>query len=156
MREFLQKHGIYVAVGALVLAGLVYYGMAGRAGRVPTRAFFFDEESGEELARPNTDVPPLMGKSGKETVVETFKYSCDGGKTSVVAYYYKFTPEMKRKLESTPMNERGTVDGTGGELKVRLSRRWRREWVPMRSEQGQQIITNINCPPGKDVSRVFP
>jgi hypothetical protein len=94
-----------------------------------------------------------LGKSNRETVVEVCKFSCDGGKTGKIAYYFKFTPEMKKKLETASVADRGNIDQTVGELVRAPSAR--SKWLPFRSDEGGQITT-ISCPEGHDIQWYFP
>src|SRR5277367_7123428 len=78
MQTFLSKYGVYVAAVALVFVGVIYYLSINRrpvARAAPKNAFFVDEETGAESVRPVSDVPPLPGASGKETLVGEYKYS---------------------------------------------------------------------------------
>src|SRR5580704_8056215 len=100
MREFINKHGTVIGAALLVAAALVIYFFYLRKGSGPTNlAYYIDEETGEESIHPRTDLPPLIGKSGRPTVVEEFKFTCDGGSTVKVAYYFKFTDSAKKRFD---------------------------------------------------------
>src|SRR4051812_265814 len=99
----LKKFGLAIVVALLVLAGLSYWF---RSGRPPAplsqgnKAFFVDEESGDESVGDINAIPPLAGKSGKLTVVRVVKYTCDGGKTKKALFYAKYPEEVQAELNS--------------------------------------------------------
>jgi hypothetical protein len=155
MRQGVQKSGVWVAVALLAGAGFVAYRYAHSSGyHPPTSAYFVDEETGEELVRPATDIPPLMGKSGKPTVVREFKYSVDGGKTSKVAYYFKYSDSMKEKLEAAiAAGKGGDLDGNPGEW-VR-SPAPQSKWALLGTPEAQ-AISHVDLPPNADIVIVTP
>jgi hypothetical protein len=101
MREFMNKHGTAVAILAIALAAASwwFFGVRVKAPNL-THAFFIDEETGEEMVMPLDEYPPRVNKStGKATLVQEVKYTCDGGKTTKVAYYMKYSEGTKQQLE---------------------------------------------------------
>jgi len=156
MQAFLSKYGVYVAAMAIVLAGVIYYLSANRGpgiGAAPRSAFFVDEETAAESVRPISDVPPLPGASGKDTLVGEYKYSVDGGKTAKVGYYYKYMPDMKKKMEATPAGQAPAFDPAQGEL-VRSPERGSR-WVRFDSDEGQALV-GVHAPAGQTLLVVNP
>ena len=100
MPELRGSAGIGIAAVLLIAAGGIFYYFGGHRGyHAINSSYFVDEETGEESVHPLTDIPPLIGKSGKSTLVREVKYSLDGGKTVKVAYYLKFNDATKKKLE---------------------------------------------------------
>src|SRR4051812_22006855 len=98
MRKFVNEHGTVIGVVAIILAigiGFLAYGRSRKT--IGINGYFVDEETGEELIMPRTSYPPLVGKGGKPTVVGVFKFSCDGGKTAKIGYYFKYTDTAKQQ-----------------------------------------------------------
>jgi hypothetical protein len=156
MRKFLNQYGAYVGVGVLVIAGFLLYALNHKpAAKLPQKGYFVDEDTGEESVRPLTEVPPLTGTGGKETVVRAYKYNCDKNGAAKVAYYFKYTPEVKAKLQSLAGTaELGNYDPSNGEL-VRLPEKGS-PWIPFKSTEAQKVITNFDCPAGHDISMMVP
>ncbi len=152
MAENSKTGKLVLVVALLVAAGGVTYFFRGKGFNPPKSAYYFDEETGEELVRPGTDVPPLPGKSGKPTVVREFKYSFDGGKTSKVGYYFKYTDDMKAKIEEAQAHG-GSVDGVLGEL-IR-SPDAGSKWISIGSDEAQPIV-HPDVPPNADVLIMSP
>jgi len=145
MREWLNKFGVYVVGGALVVAVILYFVM-GSSAKAPSsndvKAFYLDEETGEESLHPVSQVPPLIGKSGKPTVVQAIKYSCDGGKTKKIAYLRKYTPEAKEALDRAYATQTNPgINARANEL-VRLPEKGN-EWYPVQSNEGATVTTNF-------------
>jgi hypothetical protein len=161
MREFFNRYGVAVVVVVLLIAGAVYwfYGRgAPEAEASGVKAFYIDEETGEESVRPVTDVPPLAGKGGKDTVVVAAKYSCDGGKTSQVGYLMKYTPEGKAALEEVykaGKDESSININMMQQVLVRLPGK-DGQWVFKQSDMGMRITDAGECPPGQRKTAVTP
>ena len=150
----MKKFGMPVlAVGILGVAAGVFVFNLPRSAKVLTSAYFVDEETGVEMVRPMSDIPPLKGASGKETVVREFKYSDDGRATVKVAYLIKFTPETQARMEGMTQAVRERFDAPGGTL-VR-SPAAGSKWVAWSSEAGQ-AVTTIHPGEGGDFAAVFP
>ncbi|MGN6369429.1 MAG: hypothetical protein ACTHN5_14315 [Phycisphaerae bacterium] len=140
--------GIVTALVIIAAAVFLYIWRTGGVHASNGNGWFVDEETGEEMTMPQKMIPPLPGKSGKMTVVREFKYSDDGGKTYKVAYWYKYTDEMKKQLEDAiAAGHEGDVETAPGEL-VRLPTKGS-EWVPLGSDKGQQI-SHVDIPAGKE------
>jgi hypothetical protein len=145
---------LWGAIGLLALAGaIVYYGMKGTRPHASSMAYFIDEETGEESTRPVNDIPPLLGKGNRASVVREVKYSVDGKVKT--AYYYKFTDAMKKKIE-------GVIAGGGniGDMDVGPGQLVRSpdpgsKWVNVVSEGGQSV-SHIDLSQGKDIQVVVP
>jgi hypothetical protein len=120
-----------------------------------TTTFFIDEETGEESIRSVHDVAPLLGKSGKPTIVQVFKFTCDGGKTVKTAYYSKFTDGMKSQLEAVyQANKTPDFDTTQGML-IRSPEKGS-TWVHWGTPEASKVLSALSCPDGGDIETVFP
>lgn len=122
MREFMKQNGVLVLVILiLAAAGVWYFALRGQKEPNISQAFFIDEETGEEMVLSLDQYPPRPnphGNSTKPTLVEAVKYTRDGGKTSVTAYYRKYTDGAKKELEAAFAREHRPVgiDVTRGTL----------------------------------------
>jgi len=168
-REFLNKYGVHIAVVFFVIALLaVVFRCSGGPSNQPyvdtflgnrNLAFFVDEETGEESVHAVSEIPPLVGKSGKPTVVKALKFSTDGGKTAKAHYYLKYTEESKAELESLAATDpqaearRMTLEREG--LQVR-SPAPESPWVRLHSSEGLAITTFPTSPDGKQATFVRP
>jgi hypothetical protein len=165
MRQFISKYGAYLAGGLIVLAAIIVFATRSSTPGLPTRAFYIDEETGEESLQPATSVPPLNNKNGKPTLVQVMKFSCEkpgkvrgSGANAKVGYYRKYTPEAKRSIEQPPTDIERTEEAerlrTEGEF-VRLPAPGS-PWVRAISEEGERIVQSIQCAPGEQRYVVFP
>jgi hypothetical protein len=141
MREFLNKNGKYVAVAALVLAGLVIFVSMRGPAKKPESTYFIDEDTGVESARPVTDVPPLIGAKNNPSIVKVYKYRVEGNPAIKVGYYIKFTPEMKAKVEDSIAHPEKYPDlNTSTGMLVRKPDAGPSGWVPATSGEGKKIM----------------
>jgi hypothetical protein len=151
VRELLNKYGKIIVPSVLVLAVVLYLAIGRKAKPVTgntSLAFFVDEETGVESSRPVTELPPLVGSSGKPTVVRAIKYSCDGGKTVTTAYWSKYTEAAQAALKSLPEeDEKRSMIGNQGEL-VRSPQKGS-QWVHINSAEGRKISEIPTCPSGE-------
>jgi hypothetical protein len=150
----MNQYGIVIVIVAAVLAVGMWW-MWGKGKGAPAasgvKAYYVDEDTGEESVRPETDIPPLKGKNGKDSVVWEMKYSCDGGKTSKVGYYMKYTPEGKQALEdahAAGKDESSININMMEQLLVRLPESGS-PWVPKHTALGMRITENGQCGPGE-------
>jgi hypothetical protein len=151
MREIINRHGKWIAVGGAVLAILFLFLFSRKSIPRPTQnpsyGFFVDETTGEESVLRVEEVPPLPGKDGKLTVVRAFKFTCDNGETVEVHHYLKYPPEIRealakmsdddfrksRLMESAPLVRLATPNSP---------------WVSIESAEGQRIIEGPTCSGG--------
>jgi hypothetical protein len=158
VRELINKYGAYIAIGVIVVALVVAWFFTGTSAP-PTgdlsQGFFIDEETGEESVHPITAIPPLMGKSGKPTVVRAYKFSCEGGKNPQTIYLQKYIPEAQERLKNMSPDDldRDRVMSRG-EL-VRLPGK-DKPWVRGTSTEAIPIRTLPDCPGGKAIVMVSP
>jgi hypothetical protein len=159
MRQFITKYGVFVAAGLIVLAAIITFATRrGGPPSVPTRAYYIDDLTGEESIQSATAIPPLDNKDGKPNLVQVVKISCDGGRNPQVAYYRKYHPKAKQIIEQY-QNDPNHIDEverarSEGEL-VRLPQAGS-PWVKAMSEEGEKVISSIQCPAGKIRQAVYP
>ena len=141
MREFLNKYGKYVAVAALVLAGVVFFFSTRGGVKTPNSTYFVDEDTGVESTRSVNDVPPLIGAKGNPSIVKVYKYRVEGSADVKIGYYVKFTPDMKVKVEDSLAHpdkypELNTAPG----MLVRKADAGPKGWVAATSGEGKKIM----------------
>jgi hypothetical protein len=162
MREVINKFGPYIAIGAIVVAGIVaWFSMKSKTeGGAVSRnlAFYVDEETGEESVQAADAIPPLIGKSGKPTVVKAMKYTCDGGKTNKTYALMRYSPDVQERLKnlsaSDPVQDAERAKLLGAYF-VR-SPEPNSRWVPAQSTEGLRIGSIPMCPNGKPGEMAFP
>lgn len=147
VREFVNKHGKYIAAGCGVVAILAIL-LFNRSGlpnvkENPSYGFYVDEGTGEEVVRPVTEVPPLAGKDGKATVVRAVKFSCEG-KQAEVGYFMKYPPAVQSSLQSMAFDDVRRPDLLETEQLVRLPRTGS-PWVKGSTEEGEKIKQGPPC-----------
>ncbi len=157
MRDFLNKHGQLVALVILLLAAAVWFVfLRSPSGPNTSKAFFIDDDTGEEQVLSLAEYPPRVNpRTGKSTLVQEVKYTCDGGKTVRVAYLVKYTDGLKQRLEKA-FKEQGKpagVDVSGGTW-VRSPDK-NAKWVPAGSQDGT-TVQHISCPDGGNIEVVMP
>jgi hypothetical protein len=104
-----KKAGVAVVAVILVVCGFVVW--TTNRGPVGEEApkhkmFFVDEETGEEAVQLAADLPPVMGKNGKETLVQGVYMSGDGGQTRQLVFLMKYSPEAKAVMKKIYANTR--------------------------------------------------
>jgi hypothetical protein len=156
MRTLIARFGPYIVVAILLLAGLLYFFLR-PTNNSPAQpnVFYLDELTNEESVHAVTDIPPLIGKSGKPTLVKATKISCDGGKTSHIAFLEKFTPEAQEQLKKLPPESTQRIDVIRRGSLIRLPAAGS-PWVLDASPQGQKIRNQNACPEGKQTTLVLP
>jgi hypothetical protein len=99
LRQWIERHRVWVRVvaAAVVVAAIVWALWPKTLPRrvVFAQDYFIDEETGKEYVRNMSEIPPLLGDSGRPTVVRAHFFSCDGGKTRKIAYLESYTEEGK-------------------------------------------------------------
>jgi hypothetical protein len=156
MRRFIARFGYYIlaAIGLIVLLVVSLFWFQENP-HIQPNAFYVDEETSEELVRPVTEIPPLIGKSGKPTLVRATKISCDGGKTSRIAFLESFTPEAQAQLKTLPPESTQRIDVIRRGAIIRLPEPGS-PWVLDSSSEGQRIRENVSCPSGATPTLVLP
>lgn len=171
IREALQQQAVVVASVALLVVLLMVWWVSLNLGLLSTqaaapRAYFIDEETGETSIHLADEIPPLLGKSGKPTVVQLIYYTCGSCADRKPAYYRKFTPETREILKkvrtanltpATPSPSASGPDGRTnpwilllgagqGEL-VRLPQTGS-PWIPLLSAPGSKLVEELSskCP----------
>jgi len=167
MRSIISKYGIFVAVGILAIAAVLFFCRSGTPDVQEYKAFvgdrdlafFVDEETGEESVRSTHEIPPLPGKNGKPTVVKVLKVSIDGGQTATPHYYLKYTDEAKAELDSLQSGDpvaaarRASIERVGMQIRSPASGS---TWVPFDSEEALALTVRPISPDGKDAVFVCP
>jgi len=144
MRKLINKYA-YVIIGAAVVLAVLL--LIFRGGNKPAhemtkyaKAFYVDEETGEEFVRPVDQLPPLMGPSGRPTLVRAYKFSADGGTTAPVVYLEKYPDEVLDELKTSTDDARKS-DLLSQGLYIRLPSDGSK-WLPKNSPEAQRAIAS--------------
>jgi len=113
MSESSRKYSKLLILIVLLLAAVVLFikntrTQAPGTGN-PYYAFYFDEETSAEIIRPAAGFPPFLNDNGKPALVQAFKYSYDDGRTSKIAYLFKYSDDAKAKLEALTPDDINTA-----------------------------------------------
>jgi hypothetical protein len=159
MHEFFRKYGPFVVGGILLFALLYYVFVARKAGESklgnPNYNFFVDEETGEESVHPNSELPPLIGASGKPTVVVAVKWACQDGSNVKTVYLQRYTPEALEKLRAMGPDDlnRSNVMTEGEQLRDPSPGS---SWVSASSDAAAQLRTPQECADKKPMAAYYP
>ena len=149
MRPSIHPYRLALAiVPILAAAALYWYFQPHPASEAPTppqfpKAFFLDEDTGQEQTLTTADVPPLLAPSGKPSLVKAVFVSNDTGSTRKLAYLLKYSPAAKAALETLAKQPAMAVPPALAAAKepplVRSPAS--PQWFPADSDQGRQIMS---------------
>jgi len=153
IRNFTRLHPkIAAGLGLvpLLVAGMILTrDMSGPASVAAPVADYVDEETGELSQRSTAELPPLLGKSGRPTVVRAVFLTASTVDACFPAYYEKYTDEMKAKIK-------GMKSGPGPGIRpayemVRAGTLVRKpspgsSWVSATSTEGNALLKKIYQP----------
>lgn len=170
-RRFCGKAALCVAVPVFItLQGLFQAPRARVPGLLPSNAkveprvkeavagtrrtaYFIDTADGSLTIRPRSDIPPLVGKTGKLTVVLGVFYSCGSCKDKRLAYLLKYTKAEQERLQRLQRRSPGdrttqiaAIQAFEGMLVRRPANGSR--WFPASSPTGTQIMALPDCASG--------
>jgi len=103
MRTLINRFGVPLSVGIIVLALIMAFLFRQSSTTYPpgdpSLAWYIDEETGEESVLPSAEnIPPLLGKDGKKTLVQAFKFAGDDEKTANTYYLVKYSDSVRNEL----------------------------------------------------------
>jgi len=155
IRTTINDNSLVVSAAAVVVIAALLYFVLRQSGVVggntytpPTKAFFYDEDTGETVVRSAKDIPPCDNGKGKMTLVKAYYYTYGTDDEKKLAYLEKYTDQARAVLEKAnasggeidPMNI-GVVE-TG--QYVRAPEAGSR-WVQMRSGPGEEIMRRVGA-----------
>jgi len=160
IRETLnQNPRITTAVtGGVVLIALIFiiYQLVGGSGvKIPTKAYYTDDDGATWFADDIQKVPPF-DHNGKQAV-RVYLFKCADGKP-FVAYLERFTPEAKQKVEQVREQMKNGDKNTpppGPQYEelmmtgVEVKKPGDKQWVRQMDSQRASTITSVTCPDGK-------
>jgi hypothetical protein len=129
------------------------------AGLDNNTVFYVDEVTMEESLQSPVAVPPLLGKTGKPTLVQAIYVRPVGG-TNRLAYLRKYSAEGKRQLDeqlSAIPASRVPVPLVDGQLVLPkiLIKEPSAVWVELDSPEGQAILQRVREQCRNDQARVI-
>jgi hypothetical protein len=145
LRQWIREHqAITLAITLILTAGAILYAVLHTRARDEATFDFIDEETGQLSARPITAVPPLLGQSGKPTVVRAIYAGAQNSAGRKLLYLEKYRPDAKTYMEEYHRSStKGPPNVPHPEtaVLVRLPEPGS-PWVPRNSEAGQEITLN--------------
>ena len=118
------------------------------------KVYFWDEETKEVIIKTDADIPPLLGKGGKPTVVQAVYLTSTTCKEKVLVYLLKYADEAKAAIdekESKLDRFRYSIPiDYANQLLVRRPEAGS-PWVPYSSAEGTAIRDSLPRAPGAEV-----
>jgi hypothetical protein len=100
VRQWLEEHrAIGVTFTLACIAGAILLAVFHSRPHDEATFDFIDEETGKPSAEPITAVPPLMGASGKPTVVRAIYAGAQNSSGRKLLYLEKYRPDAKAYME---------------------------------------------------------
>lgn len=125
----------------------------------PTRApaynlqvTFYDVETREIALKSATEIPPLIGSSGRPTLVRAYFFTCDNNCKNKKLYYLEKYDEKAREAivsaQQHPEKKTSMDDIMAAQegLLVQLPDWPADKWVKAQSPAGQEVYRTIACP----------
>lgn len=116
VRDSIRKHSTAtIATMAIVAAAALFFTLRNASSStssvttVMNKVYCTTDDGATTFVAPMSQVPPF-DHEGK-IAVRAWVYSCDGGKTKFVGYLERFTPQAKKRIESSTQ-----APGTGGSV----------------------------------------
>jgi len=151
LRTFAERHKYLAIAGAVfpfvlaVFVAVAYYGSP--APPSWPMAYYQDEETGEVTIRPANEIPPLLGRSGRPTVVRVVYLTASTVDKKFVGYFEKFTDEARARQTPTAAGN-GAISLVPFTMAGILIRRPEAgsPWVGADSPEGLKMIEAIYRP----------
>lgn len=152
VRNAINNNSLVVSIATVVvIVSLIFFllynmRVIGNSVRVPTKSFYVEEEDMSVTERPIADIPPLMGKSGKLTLVRGVFYTYTTDKDKKLAYMEKYTEKAKAAMEKMQKSK----EMNGEEVMIAEEGLWVRskddpKWYKSQTEQGQKILSAVGA-----------
>jgi hypothetical protein len=169
LRQKMNENAMVVSIVLIVVIIVGLYLVLRSAGVIhptllPSKAYFVDlEDPNTPILLPPNELPPLIGKSGKPTVVGVLYYTCTDCKDKKPAYFMKYTEEAKAAVESMKKSEGSGTPPMGMPVAMVLEQGAylctpeglaSDHWVQMRSSEGAQIMAEARFRCGADPAAV--
>ncbi len=181
-REWLEQHrAAATAAVVVVLAGSLgwlYYQSQPGGTRIPTKAYFYDLETGLPFEGPISQVPPVPAPSGKTVDgspvgVRAYVYTCSSCSKEAdrfIGYLETSSEDAKVAAADLEKFENGQPTSTGAPGSLEDYQRRIDEghqvakpdkpitWVTANSHEGALIVLarQSRCPDGKPATECFP
>jgi hypothetical protein len=145
LRQWIREHqAITLAITLILTISAILYAVFYSRPHNEATFDFIDEETGQLSAQPITAVPPLLGRSGKPTVVRAIYAGAQNSAGRKLLYLEKYRSDAKVYMEEYHRSStKGPPNVPHPETAVwvRLPEQGS-AWVPRDSEAGQQIVLN--------------
>ncbi len=165
LRDTINRNSAVVSIVAVVVIIVVValsirkFMGGGAASGVASTEYFWDTSNHTLHVRSAAHYPPLIGSTGKPTMVLAYYYTCTNCGDKKIVYLMKYSPQAKAALEK--MKQGGPPGQQGGmgpmaymaimqqpdSMLVRSPAKGS-PWVPENSQAGIQVTTPPACPGG--------
>lgn len=171
IRDALNRNQAIISIIAVVFTILAIWWILKSEFKSPYKTnvnqYFYDTSTQSLVVKPSTAIPPLIGKSGKRTVVRAYLFTCSSCSNKQIGYLQEYTPAARQALVTLQkMGNAGPNAGPGnpsgpsaannpfqlemtafqGSL-VRLPAKGS-PWMLANTPQGMQIMTPPPCAKG--------
>jgi hypothetical protein len=143
---------IAAAIALLGFAGFLVMKFVRQGDGIAEKAFFYDLSEQKIFTAPRTAVPPIRGvndsqEDGMRAVVISVTGNPADKASRKVAYLEKYSPELKRQMETAQATgaspQMGRIEALGHRF---VSRAEGTQWFPMNSPEAEQIVTEWATP----------
>ncbi|MCL5946258.1 MAG: hypothetical protein M1472_05320 [Planctomycetes bacterium] len=152
---------IIAAVVAIVAIAFIVRNFIQTPNYGPTTAYYYDTSDGSVQVLPRSKYPPLIGKTGKPTLVWAEYYTCSSCSDKKLAYLEKYSPQAKKAMEQLQAEANNPktkgmppnfammqMAMAGGGMLVRSPQKGS-QWYPLESPEGMRIATPPACASGQ-------
>lgn len=140
---------VLIVVIVVALAYLIKSNFMRNTPVFSTKGYFIDEETGEVKVLEKSQHAPLLGASGKPTVVRVYYFTCTSCKERKPIYYEKFTDEAKAIIDRPDRNQWTPQDETIVRMGTMIrSPEPNSPWYNVMTKEANDIKARIECTTG--------
>lgn len=167
LRRTINENSIAAGIVSVVIAAAIFSFIwihyFGSPGLGPTDRYFYDTATHKVLTLPFSEIPPLIGETGKPTVVRAVFLTCSSCGNKRLAYLEKYTKQAQAALENLQKKARNVKTRSeatrlaltamslrGNGLLVRSPKKGS-QWYPRTSPEGMLIIAHMRCRNGGEL-----
>lgn len=123
------------------------------------KVYFLDEETQEVIIKTDADIPPLLGRAGKPTVVQAIYQTTTNCRDKTLVYLLKYTDEAKAAIDEKERKldrfRYSILIDYANQVLVRRPEPGS-PWVPYTSAEGMAIMNSLPRPANTAVKSCNP